>query len=458
MEKLRTIIGKASRFFKTDVWTIPITEAPFPRKVGVRLARVLLLSVRGFRGHQCTLRASALTLYTLLSIVPVAAMAFGIAAGFGFEERLERELLRNFSGQEAVVSQIIQFAHRLLADTQGGLIAGIGTAVLFWTVIKVLGNIESSLNAVWEVRKGRSLGRKVGDYLGMVILAPVLVIVSGSATVFIKSQVTMMTRDISALGAVSPMIFMALKLLPYLLAWILFSVIYRVMPNTRVRLSAAVTAGIIAGTLYQAAQWGYIAFQVGVARNNAIYGSFAALPLFLAWLQLSWLIVLFGAAVSSAWQQVADHAVHLECREVSVAFKRQAALGIVHRLVRDFCDGRPPSTRREIAAALGLPMAVVRELTDMLTASGILSRVVHDADAGNRSRESEPAFQPGCAVDRLTVKAVVDAVEHHGCDPDLPTPTPLPEELVTAISEMEASVAASSEKRVLRDIAAKERG
>jgi len=457
MERLRTIIDRTFRFFKTDVWTIPIAAAPFPRKVGVRLVRVFLLSVRGFRGHQCTLRASALTLYTLLSIVPVAAMAFGIAAGFGFEERLERELLENFSGQEAVVSRVIEFAHSLLADTQGGLIAGIGTAILFWTVIKVLGNIESSLNAVWEVRKGRSMGRKIGDYLGMVILAPVLMIVSGSATVFIKTQVTMMTRDISALGAVSPAIFLALKLLPYLLAWILFSVVYRVMPNTRVRMSAAVTAGVIAGTLYQLVQWGYIAFQVGVARNNAIYGSFAALPLFLAWLQLSWLIVLFGAAVSSAWQHVEDHPVPPACRRASVVFKRRAALGIVHRLVRGFCDGRPPETRREIAAGLGLPTAVVRELTDVLAMSGILSRVLPEGDPAARSEAPETAFQPGRAVDLLTVKAVVDAVERQGCDAEIPAPVPLPEALEEALAEMETAAAASSGNQVLRDMASEGR-
>ena len=378
-------------------------------------------------------------------------MAFGIAAGFGFEQRLEKELLENFSGQEAVVSRVIEFAHSLLANTQGGLIAGIGVAVLFWTVIKVLSNIESSLNAIWEVEKGRSVGRKISDYLGMMILSPVLVIMSGSATVFIKTQVTVMTREVSILGAFSPMIFFALKLLPYLLAWILFSVVYGVMPNTRVRISSAVTAGVIAGTLYQLLQWGYINFQVGVAKNNAIYGSFAALPLFLVWLQLSWLIVLFGAVISSASQHIDQFEFAPSCRRASISLERLIYLRIVQWLVKRFCSGEPPSTVREIADALEMPVRMARRSAAALLEAGILSSVMRGADQTYEG-EANGAFQPARDVSLLTVKAVVDAMEHRGCDTVEMASTPDLEGLSAALAEMDRAAGASPANRLLTEI------
>ncbi len=455
MDKLRGIIDRMLQFCRTDVWRIRMEQLPLIRNAAVKSIQVSLVSARGFRKYQCPLRASALTFYTVLSIVPVAAMAFGIASGFGFEKRLESELMKNFSGQEAVVSHVIEFAHSLLANTQGGLIAGVGVGVLFWAVIKVLGNIESSLNAIWDVEKGRSIGRKIGDYLGMMILAPVLVIVAGSATVFIKTQVTTITREVSILGAFSPMIFMGLKLLPYLLVWILFTVVYMVMPNTRVRIVPAVVAGVIAGTLYQLVQWGYINFQVGVAKNNAIYGSFAALPLFLVWLQLSWLIVLFGAVISSACQHIDQYAFDPDGRAASPALDRLLSLGIVRWIVGRFCDGSAPADVDDIAAALNLPAATVRDRTAVLVRAGILSRVQVDASSGGSPGAGDwenTALQPGRDVALLTVKSVADAVDHHGLD-EIPTASmPAFEGLIDALSEMDRAAGASPANRLLKDI------
>lgn len=455
MDKIRGIVDRIAHFYRTDLWRIRAETLSFPCHAALKFLRVLLVSLRGFQDYHCALRASALTFYTVLSIVPVAAMAFGIAAGFGFEQRLQKDLLENFPGHEAVVLRVIDFAHTLIEDTRGGLIAGVGVVVLFWAVIKVLGNIENSLNAIWEVGKSRSIGRKIGDYLGMMILSPVLVIVSGSATVFIKTQVLLMTREVWLLGAFSPMILLSLKLLPYILAWILFSTVYLVMPNTRVRFASAVIAGVIAGTLYQLVQWGYINFQVGVARNNAIYGSFAALPLFLVWLQISWLIVLFGAVISSAWQRIDELAIDPACRRRSAVLNRRLYLCIVHWLVHRFRRAEPPATAGEIAAALGVPTPLVRELTGQLAEAGILSIVrtgAPEAGASAREGHEEEAFQPARDVTLLSVKAVVDAMDHLGCDAPPMRPTPASAELAELLKEMDRAAEASSANRLLKDI------
>jgi membrane protein len=212
--------------------------------------RTLVLTVRGFSRHQGPLRASSLTFFTLLSLVPVAAMAFGIAKGFGFERRLQQELLDKFSAQQEVVEQVIGFAQNMLDNTKGGMIAGIGIVVLFWAVIKVLGNIENAFNHIWGVRS-RTFIRKLSDYLTIMLICPVLVIMSGSVTVFITSQVSAISGRFELLQMVGPAIYVGLKLLPYTLIWVLFTLTYMIMPNTRVRFDGALLAGVIAGSAYQ---------------------------------------------------------------------------------------------------------------------------------------------------------------------------------------------------------------
>lgn len=204
-------------------------------------------------------------------------MAFGVAKGFGFEQLLEKELLKHFAAQQEVILQIIEFARNMLDNTKGGLIAGIGVAVLFWSVIKVLGKIEDNFNQIWSV-SSRSLVRKFTDYLSMMIIGPVLLIMSGSVTVFIASQVSAISSQVGLEDVATPAISLGLSLAPYVLLWLLFTVIYMIMPNTRVHFGSAFLAAVLAGSAYQFLQIGYVKFQIYVTSYNAIYGSFAALP------------------------------------------------------------------------------------------------------------------------------------------------------------------------------------
>ncbi|MFA5618585.1 MAG: YihY/virulence factor BrkB family protein, partial [Syntrophorhabdaceae bacterium] len=219
---------------------------------------MIILSIRGFDEDKCSLRASALTFYSLISIVPVFAMAFGIAKGFGFEKILEAQLRNKLTGQEEVLNNIILFSHSLLENTKGGLIAGIGIIVLFWAVIKVLGHIEDSLNDIWGVKEKRSLARKFSDYLSLMLICPVIIILSSGVTIFITTQITFTIQKISVLSALNPLIRSVLEILPCCLIWGLFTFIYIFMPNTKVRFTSGLLAGIVAGTIFQIVQWGYI--------------------------------------------------------------------------------------------------------------------------------------------------------------------------------------------------------
>ena len=200
------LISKFFAFIRTDIWRIRLADLPFGQSFLIKQLRIILLAFRGYNEDRCLLRASSLTFYTLLSIVPVAALFFGIAKGFGFEKRLENELFERFPGQEEVLSQVIHFSNSLLEQTRGGLIAGIGMLVLFWSVLKVLGHIEMALNDIWEIKKQRSWVRKFTDYLSIMLISPILVLMSGSATVFITTQVTQIAQKVEMMGVVSPLI------------------------------------------------------------------------------------------------------------------------------------------------------------------------------------------------------------------------------------------------------------
>lgn len=409
MEQIPHYIRTASQFMATGIWRIRLRDQPMGRGFLIRYVRMVLLAFRGFDENRCSLRASALTYYTLLSIVPIAAMAFGIAKGFGFESVLEEELMKAFPNQEEAVAAIIKFARNMLDNTKGGVITGIGIAVLFWTVVKVLGNIESSFNDIWGIKTMRSFGRKFGDYLSVMLIAPVLMIVSSGITVAISSQVGELAERSKFFEILQILVESGLKFVPYFLIWILFSFMYVFMPNQKVKLSSGVVAGVIAGTIYQLLQWGYIYLQVGVANYGAIYGSFAALPLFLVWLQTSWLIVLLGAEISFAHQNVETYEFEPDCMNASQWFRRLMALRIMQLIVHRFVKGETPQTAGEIAHTLGIPIRLVRELIFEMTESQILSEV-------RQGPGRESGYQPGVDPEGLTLHRVMERLDHRGTE------------------------------------------
>jgi len=406
------ILSRIIQFVKVDIWRIRLRNLPPNKSFLIKQLRVVLLALRGFDEDKCQLKASALTFYSLLAIVPVLAMAFGIAEGFGLKGTLQAQLREKLAGQEEVLTRVTGFADSLLENTKTGVVAGIGVLLLLWTVIKVLGNIERSFNDIWGVKKPRSFARKLSDYLSMMLICPILFIIASSVTVFLAGQIKLITERIDLLGAISPLIFASLKLLPYCVIWGLFTFIYIFMPNTRVNFRSALLAGIAAGTIYQLVQWVYVHFQVGVARYNAIYAGFAALPLFLIWLQLSWLVVLFGAEIAFAHQNVDTYEFEPDCLRVSNRFKKLIALRITHLLLKNFCAGEKPSTAAEISHTLEIPIRLVRQVLFELTDARIVTETVRDG-------EREVGYQPAQCPEKYTVQYVANALDERGSD-DVP--------------------------------------
>lgn len=399
--------SEAVQFLNTDIWRLQTHKLPPRRSFWITQLRILLLAVRRFNVDKCELRASALTYYSLLSIVPVVALAFAIAKGFGVDKILSERLLASLQGHEEVAERIIGFARSLLDNTKGGAIAGVGIVFLFWTVIKVLGNIEQSFNDIWGVKTPRAMGRKLADYLSVMMICPVLVILASSVTVLVTTQVSSIVEQLSFLGYLADALIWLLKFLPYGVIWLVFTFIYVFMPNTKVEKKSALWGGVVAGTIYQLVQLAYITFQIGVSKYGAIYGSFAALPLFLVWLQLSWLIVLLGAEISFAHQNVTTYEFEQDCLSASQSFKRTAALTVTSLCVKRFLKGEKPPAAEDICRELEMPIRLVRSVLAELTEARVLSEVCSDA-AG------DVAYQPACDTHLLTVASVIERLDQQG--------------------------------------------
>ncbi|HIJ70744.1 MAG TPA: YihY/virulence factor BrkB family protein [Planctomycetes bacterium] len=401
------MLAKIIKFLTTDIWRLRLKNYPPSKSFLIRQLRVIVLSIRGYAEDKCKFRASALTFFTLLSIVPVIAMMFGIAKGFGLQEKVKAQILDKMQGQEEIAQRLIEFSNSLLENAKGGFIAGIGVAFLLWAVIKLLSNIENSFNDIWGIKKGRSIGRKFSDYLSLMLICPILLVMSGSATVIVSTQISQLIVKLPLHPSISASILTVLKLLPYCTIWVIFSFVFIFMPNTKVNWTSGILAGIVAGSMFQLIQSIYINFQVGLTKYNAVYGSFAALPFFLLWLQISWLVVLFGAEISFAHQNVDTYEFEPDCLNVSQKYKRKLSLLITHLLVKNFCSCSRPLQADEISQQLEIPVRLVRQILFELVESGILSEVKQEQDR-------QVAYQPGCDVDVLTVKHVIDALEARG--------------------------------------------
>ncbi|HOJ52249.1 MAG TPA: YihY/virulence factor BrkB family protein [Syntrophales bacterium] len=446
MKKLGLKLKGIWHFLLEDIWRIRRTTLPSRKASLLSLVRVLVLSVRGFNEDKCQLRASALTFYSLVSIVPILAMAFGIAQGFGLEKLLEAQLREMLAGYEEILAHVLTFSHSLLKNTKGGLIAGAGLIVLFWAVIKVLGQIEYAFNDIWGVKKPRSFGRKCADYLSVMLICPVIIVLSGGVTVFLSAQLSLVMNKFAVLGGLRGSVLFFLRLLPYAMMWGLFTFLYFFLPNTRVRMASALLGGVVAGTIFQVVQWAYITFQIGVARYNAIYGSFAALPMFLAWMQISWLILLYGAELAFAHQNEETYEFEPDAARASHRLRVLLSLRLMHHLVHKFIRGEKAPTAREISQELEIPIRFVNDLLYDLTRSHLAVMV------NERDGDGEPGYQPALDPQAITVHYVIDKLEREGVN-ELPFLTgPAYEKLISSLHALSEQVRRLPENVCLKDI------
>jgi len=367
------------------------------------LRRILWFSIRRYFADQNSRKAIALTYYTVFSIVPVAALLFGIAKGFSLDLKLRDELMQQFHQHQEILNWICRFADTTLSQARGGIVAGVGVIVLIWSVIWLVFNIENAFNDVWGLPGRKDLLRRFSSSLSIILLTPLLLVVIGASGVALRSTFEMLAERTASFRIGAALMF-ASDLSPLIALCLLFFLIFKMVPNTKVRWGSALVAGIITGILFQLLQDAFIYLQKFLFRYNQIYGSFAILPLFLIWLQWSWQIVLFGAEIGFVSQNIGSglFGENGELRN-GMRLHRCRQLAIAALIYRRFSQGKGGLSLKELCSMLNLPCSHIEAELQVLTAHSILF-----CSAGD---EKQPSYVPALPTDTLTAVGALQILE-----------------------------------------------
>ncbi len=344
---------------------------------GIRLLKVANLSVRSFLDRDLQTRSMSLTYSTVLSIVPAFALLFAIGRGFGFQKLLEDQLMTSFPAQKQGITFALKFVDSYLAEASQGLFVGIGIIFLLWTLISLLSYIENAFNQIWDVKRDRAIYQKVTDYIAICLMVPVLMICSSGVSIFMSATI----QSNNHFAFLTPFVNIALEASPVVLAWFAFSLSFFLIPNTKVSFKYAAIAGAVCAIFFQVLQMLFVNGQIYVSKYNAIYGSFAFLPLLLIWLQLSWLILLFGCVLSYSLQNVFAFNFLGDLTRMSENYTRKVTIILTAAVVGRFRKGKAPLTRSQLSFYYDIPIKVVSRICDNLHKAGFINFVVLSNDS-----------------------------------------------------------------------------
>lgn len=406
---------------------------------------IIAISVKRFFKNDQMQHATSLTYYTLFAIVPILALLFGIAKGFNLDDKLKIFIVERFSEQQDIVDWMYKFADTTLKNADGGIIAGIGILILFWTVIRLATYIEKSFNQTWQVQKGRNFFRKISDFLSLLFIAPILFVILSSSSLLIKNMVMRLPELISCSLQTMSLIAIGLELLPVVLTWLLFTLIYIFVPHTKVRVLPAFFAGFFAALLYQAAQTFYIAVQVKLSSYNSIYGSFSALPLFLIWLQWSWLITLFGNQIAFVAQNYKTGQFDKNLSKISDELSFKYLLMVCKVVVNQFELLAPPVTQGDITKITQLSSIQVQEALYTLIDAEVICRV-------DNEESDDYTYVPAIPTDKLTIIEVVKRISQNGFNESDIDNNQLFDKMSKLVDELNLEIVKSNNNKLIRDI------
>lgn len=405
----------------------------------VRQYKLFFYTARGLQEHGTLVRCAALTFYTLISIVPILAVVFAIVKGFGIIEDLIENLYALFPKNPEIIDYVVEFANKALENTKSGIVAAVGIITLFWAVIRVFGSIESAFNNIWEVTSSRSIARKYSDYIAVIVVAPILWAAANGINTYAQGLFG---------GIDAEWIVWVSKLLSIVVMWVMFAFLYYVIPNTTVRVGSAAMAGVVAGTAFILFQWGYLYLQTLMTSYNAIYGSFAALPLFLMWVQYSWMILLFGGELAFAYQNIDKFDEERESLHVNYDSRRKVLLGAMLVVIRHFSAGKGAISLSEVKRTLNLPTRIVNSVLRSL----VEAKQLLELPSEGKGREN--SFVPAKDVTDFTVYSILEAVEHSGSSSiDLNASREL-QQVCTELDRIKAEARTSQQNLKLTDIKA----
>jgi membrane protein len=401
----------------------------------VSLLQFSVMAAEGFVRDRLLLQAGALSYFTVLSLIPIIAIVIAIAASIGIDSSFAEDIVAKIAAgapetQERILAQVRSADFKALGS--------LGAGVVFLTTIFGISNVERSFNAIWGVKKSRSWARRFPDYLAVLVLVPLLATGLSLAT-GLKSE--WLVGQLSQFDAFVTLYEVGLRQLPWLVLSIVFGLMFWFLPNTTVRFRSALLGGVVSGGLVLQAQSAYIGYSVGVARADALFGAFAQLPLLFLWIYIFWAILLFGAELSFAHQNLASYRRELRGRSASSAERESIALRISIHAARAFRDGLPAPTADDLAEKLVAPVRTVRDVLEQLETAGILAR--------RGGKDDSESFQLGQPAERTRVVDVLAAIAGRREPLTADEAAPLVEAL---LAKFDSAVLSSGAEQSLEDL------
>ena len=339
-------------------------------KLIFKILKLILFTFENYKKSRSDLWSSALTFYSLLTIVPVIAIAFVITKGFGVEKLIKDELYKSFFLQDEILDQILIFSQRTLDNAKGELIAGTGILFLIWSVIKIFSAVEKSFNEIWKVEESRSFVRKLTDYMSLIFLFPIVIVLSNGLSAVLHIFIL----------KIHPGLLGILNFIPQVLIIIFFTLIYLIIPNTKVKLSTAIIAGLFSGIVFQITQSIFIYLQVSLLNYNAIYGSFSLIPIFIMLQKIVWFITLLGAHLSFIIQNSYKYSYTINEINLNFSSKRDISMICIYHLIKNYEENNPPISTNELSHKLGIAIGVTQDILNMLTKSNFIVEIVTPSD------------------------------------------------------------------------------
>lgn len=394
------------RFISEGIWDIDLGSLSRVRRLGINFVRIIYLVFKGFQKDECPLHAASLTYSSLMAIVPILALALAVLRGLGAGEWAEERLIQSVAAMPDQFRDFVINLFTYVRNTNFATLGGIGLVLLLWTVVQVLSCVEMSFNRVWGVSVPRRLIRKFSDYLSIVMVVPILMVAATTFNATLSNPTIIHWLEMRF--GVAHLVYMRLlSVLPLLVTWVAFIFLYKLMPNTRVQTVPAVVSGLLGGSLWIIWQWTYISLQVGISRYNAIYGTLASVPIFLFWLYISWWIVLLGAEIGFALQNVATYKMEQKAHGASPQSRIMLALSVIAHAAQSMMISVPHFEINAYARIHRVPVRLINEVVDELVCAGLL---VETADGNGR-------YVLLKVPDLIRVKDVIGAILQSGATP-----------------------------------------
>lgn len=402
---------KFTRFVQRDLWRIDKSEASGLKRILITPFRVVYMTVMSFINDDIVSKASSLTYNTALAIVPMLAIIVGIGKGFGLQNALKQMMIDIMPNQTEEFGKIFTYVDNYLDYVQGGVFIGVGFIVLLYTVLMLISSIEDTFNSIWQAPYPRSWGKRIFNYLGLFLLLP-LVLTASSAINFVSQ--TLRSTDINDYVFVGPLMTFILDLIPVVLIIFTFVMLYVSLPNVKVKFLPALIAGIISGLSFHIFQTIYIHGMLWISTYNAIYGSFAAFPLLLLWLNLSWIIILFGAQLSYCIQNSDSYYYHESSNSASRRYRDFVLLLVLSEITKCFMDPKKPYiTSQEISKKCNIPINLCNKVVSKLLHMKLIIEIKKEGS------QSDALLQPAIDTSLMSVGYVLNRLDIYGSE-DLP--------------------------------------